>query len=420
MKKKTKKSKKAAAKKPVKKATKKVVAKATKKSAVKASKKSVVKTTTKKVAIKATTKKIAAIDRTPKVKKTEKVGIFGGTFNPIHYGHLNSLELVQKELNLNRVFVVPTAKNPLRDKVEGPRAEHRLEMTKRALPLLNQDPNIEPVFVVKSDEVERGGTSYTIDTLKEFAKENPKSDFYLIIGADQLENFNQWKDYKTVLKLAHLVVTSRPGMTLPTNKKEMPKWLADLLKSFKNQKGSLTTGMKLQFVALNDVDVSATLIRRKIRNNENVSQLTPSVVVDYVKAEGLYKGVENRIGNFKDFTQLCVKLLEEKGGLTILAYDLTQLEQPTEFAIATSGTSTRHAKALAEHITHTIKDLYGVYPQSTEGIQEGRWIVLDYGSLMVHVFYEYVRNEYRIEEIWRQGKVLNLTTPPPAKPVLNK
>ena len=379
-----------------KKAAKSLSKKTAKKSSAKAATKARVKTTAKKATpVKSTTKKVVAAKPTTKKvtttavtatvkstvfpKKAIKIGIFGGTFNPIHYGHLNSLELVQKELGLHKMFIVPTAKNPLREKVEGPSAEHRLEMTRRVLPILNQNENEEPIFSVKANEVERGGTSYTIDTLKEFAKENPDAEFYLTIGADQLENFNQWKDYISILNMVHLVVTTRPGMTLPTSKKEMPKWLAEILKSFKNQRGSLATGGKLLFVTLNDVDVSATQIRRKIRNNENVSSFTPSVVVDYVKSEGLYKEVENRIGEFKDFTQFCVHLLEEKGGLTILAYDVSELEQPTEYAIATSGTSTRHAKALAEHITRSVKDRYGVYPQSSEGMQEGRWIVLDYG-----------------------------------------
>ena len=188
-------------------------------------------------------------------------------------------------------------------------------------------------------------------------------------------------------------------------------------KACKNNKGLLSTTKRFQFVSLNDVDISATLIRRKIRNNENVSAFTPSVVVDYIQQQGLYREVENRIGEFRDFTQYCVTRLEEKGGIGILAYDVRELEQPAEYTIATSGTSTRHAKALAEHITHSVKDQYGVYPQSTEGLQEGRWIVLDYGSLMIHIFYEYVRNEYRIEELWRRGRVLNMTKPPVAKTI---
>lgn len=346
---------------------------------------------------------------------TFKIGIFGGTFNPIHYGHLNSLERVQKEFGFKKMLIVPVAKNPLRDKTEGPSAIQRLEMAKRILPLLNHQlpEGQDQTFEVRDNEVVRGGDSYTIDSLKEFKKEFPKAELNLIIGADQLDTFNQWKDYKGILKIANLVVTSRPGAPLPLSKAEMPKWLAEQVVLFKNQKASLKSKNKLIFYSLVDVDISATLIRRKVRNNENISSFTPSVVTDYILEQKLYKEVENRIGEFRDFTQFCVTRLEEKGGLTILAYDLRGIEQPTEFSIATSGTSTRHSRALAEHIMQSVKDQYGVYPQSTEGLQEGRWIVLDYGSLMVHIFYEYVRNEYRIEELWRQGKVLNLTTPPP-------
>jgi len=76
-----------------------------------------------------------------------------------------------------------------------------------------------------------------------------------------------------------------------------------------------------------------------------------------------------------------------------------------------SGTSTRHAASLAENVVQAVKEEYNVLPQSVEGVDEGRWVVIDYGSLIVHVFYDFVRQEYSLEKLWKDGKDLNLKDP---------
>lgn len=409
-----------------------------KKKTKKTSKKAAPTKTTKKAATKTTSKKAASKNAGPKATKksatpvkaaksekpaksmkpavtakTEKIGIFGGTFNPIHYGHLNSLETVQKALGLHEVWVVPTAKNPLRNNIEGASVEQRYDMAVAAMPLINQG---QEIFSVRREEIERGGISYTVDTIKEFRKLKPASAFYLIIGVDQLEHFSQWMNFKILLQMVDLVVTSRPGMELPKSKQDCPEWMRQFVKSFKAPapkapeyqpwSAALSTGTKVTFLPLNDVEISSTEIRKKIRLGDNVGSIVPSPVLELIKANKLYESVGSKIGDFKDFTMFCSGVLNDKGGLSISAYDVSDLEQATEFAIATSGTSTRHSRALAEHVMKAVKENYGVYPQGTEGMQEGRWIVLDYGSLMIHVFYEYVRAEYRIEDLWKRGRVL--------------
>ncbi len=414
--------------KKTKKTSKKSVKAPAKTSKKAATKTSVKKTTAKKAASKVTaktTKKSVAVVKTAKAEKvaksmkpvvtakTEKIGIFGGTFNPIHYGHLNSLETVQKALGLNEVWVVPTAKNPLRNNVEGASVEQRFDMAIAAMPLINQG---QEIFSVRREEIERGGVSYTVDTIKEFRKLKPTSAFFLIIGLDQLENFSQWMNFKALLQMVDLVVTSRPGMDLPKSKLECPEWMRQFVKAFRAPRlkapeheswgATLSTGTKVTFLPLNDVEISSTEIRKKIRLGDSVASVVPSPVLEFIKSNKLYESVGSKIGDFKDFTMFCSGILNDKGGLSISAYDVSDLEQATEFAIATSGTSTRHSRALAEHVMKAVKETYGVYPQGSEGMQEGRWIVLDYGSLMIHVFYEYVRAEYRIEDLWKRGRVL--------------
>jgi nicotinate-nucleotide adenylyltransferase len=316
---------------------------------------------------------------------------------------MSSLETVQQELKLESVLIVPAAQNPLRLHVEGATPESRVAMVNIAAGMLNQNYG-EPKFIVRDDEIKRGGPSYTIDTLKSLRKEQPKSDFYLIVGADLLPNFSQWKEYENILKVSNLCVTTRPGINLPFDISEMPDWLRPLIKNFKAGKGTLKSGKKIVYVKLQDVIVSSTEIRRRVRNKENVASYTPSPIAEYIAANKLYDGSTVKIGDFEAFTRFCASILDNKGALGISGYDVRSLQQPAEFTIAASGTSTRHAKALAEYIVKEVKEEFGAYPQSTEGMQEGRWIVVDYGALMIHLFYDFVRSEYRIEELWRDAQ----------------
>lgn len=88
---------------------------------------------------------------------------------------------------------------------------------------------------------------------------------------------------------------------------------------------------------------------------------------------------------------------------------MRNLVSPTEFSLIASGTSTRHAVSLAENLIQAVKEEYGAYPQSLEGITEGRWVLVDYGSLIVHVFYDFARQEYQLEQLWKEGKEVQLS-----------
>lgn len=332
-------------------------------------------------------------------KPSARIGIFGGTFNPIHFGHLNSIETVLTNLDLDKVWVVPANQNPNRETSDAPDAQKRLEMLHLGLGSL---PHLTEKIEIKTQEIDRAGISYTIDTLEEFQKLEPLGHFYLVIGADQFESFDKWKDYKKILLRTTLVVTSRPGLVLPIDKESCPAWLTKDIRSFEENKLKLKSNSEIIFVSLRDVEASSTEIRRRLRRRENVSHLVPSTVADYAIANRLYDG-DTSIRNFSEFTKFCMGILNDKGALTVNGYDLRPLVQPSEFSVAASGTSTRHTRALCEHVIREAKDRFGIKPQSTEGLQEGRWIIVDYGSLMIHVFYDFVRNEYKIEELWAKA-----------------
>jgi nicotinate-nucleotide adenylyltransferase len=311
-----------------------------------------------------------------------------------------------KELGLSQLWVVPARQNPLRDSAQMPAAEKRVEIVRRGLSSLS---HLGDKIQLREDEILRKGPSYTVDTLATYIKANKDAEFYLIIGADQFQIFHQWRDYKKILKQAHLVVTSRPGVDLPADKAHLPSWCAEVVKSFKGRKLSLSPGYKgIQFLLLNDVEVSASEIRRKIRRGENVANLTPTSVVEYLQQENIYDPNDILVSDYSEFTKFCAKIINNMGGIAVSAYDVRNLTQPSEYTLTASGTSTRHTRAICENVVKAAKEEYGIYPQSTEGLQEGRWVVVDYGALMIHVFYDFVRNEYRIEDLWASAPKISV------------
>ncbi len=335
-------------------------------------------------------------------KKNLKIGIFGGTFDPFHNGHLNSIKTVLDKMKFDQFLIVPTYQSPHRPVIEGPTPEQRLEMVMAATQELDERVQVE------SFEVDKKGTSFTIETLNELQKRNKSAEFYLVIGSDQFESFDRWRNFQDIIKKVNVVVTSRPNSTLIKSKKDFPVAIQKLVETFRAKKGEFTSGKTLSFIQLKDVDVSATEIRRRFRAKEAVADLISESVEKFIRSQGLYESLGARIGDFEKFTIFCSQILKEKNGIQVLAYDLRSLQQPSEFTVVCSGTSTRQTQSLAESVMKAVKDQYGVWPQSVEGQKEGRWVVIDYGSLIVHLFYDYVRNEYRLEQLWRDAEELPL------------
>lgn len=334
-----------------------------------------------------------------------RLGIFGGSFNPPHIGHLNAIQDVAKKTGLQKVHVVPAAQNPLKMKIEGPSPEQRLEMTRLAF------SDIGDMYNVDDQEIKRGGASYTIDTVMNLRKSVEAKDLFLVIGADNLEELAQWKDYQKILGEANLVVTSRPGWELPTSLEELPSFLQPLVEEFDFNFVELKTGRSIQFVRLKDVEISASELRKWIRISKNVDKYLPLSVENYIKAQKIYAPIGDRIPDYKKFTEFCGGILFSKKGIQVRAFDLRSMSAPTEFALIASGTSTRHAASLGENLIQAVKEEYNLYPQSIEGMDEGRWVLLDYGSLIVHLFYDFVRQEYSLEKLWNAGQDLGLKDP---------
>jgi nicotinate-nucleotide adenylyltransferase len=335
------------------------------------------------------------------VESGERVGVFGGTFNPLHVGHINCIATAHDRLKLDKIVVVPAAQNPKKLPVEGPSHKQRIEMLEKGL-------EEHPYALIDDQEIARGGPSYTVATLEAYAEKISSKDLYLIMGLDQFFELDKWKDYEKILTLANLVVLTRPNHEIPFSEEEFPEGVKKLVDIFDRQYVALKSGRSIEFMRLKDVDVSATDIRKRLRTGRNVDRHLSIPVEEYIREQGLYAPIGPKVGDYKAFTNFCAQALYARKAINVRGFDLRPTTAPTEFALIASGTSTRHASALAEAVQRAVKEEFNVFPQSIEGAGEGRWVLLDYGSLIVHVFYDFVRQEYRLEELWKAGKDLGL------------
>ncbi len=333
-----------------------------------------------------------------------KIGIFGGSFNPPHNGHVNSIQTVLKKAGMDKIYVVPAFQNPLKKTVEGPTPEQRLEMTNLVVSELG------PQFVVDDQEIVRGGKSYTIDTIRNIKKNHPKDELFLIIGVDKWSELPEWKSATDLFKEVNIIVTTRPGFDLPTNLDEFPGIIRDLVVEHDFNFVELKTGKSIQFLKLKDIGVSGTELRKSLRAGRNVEKVLPLSIESYVREHKLYKRLTDKVSDYEKFTHFCAQQLHDRKGINIRAFDLRKLSAVTEFTLIASGTSTRHTVSMAENLATAVKEEFGIHPLSYEGTDEGRWVVLDYGSLMVHLFYDFVRQEYALERLWKDGSEIQLNS----------
>lgn len=203
------------------------------------------------------------------------IGIFGGTFDPVHYGHLRSALEVKAIFGLTEVRLIPCSQPPHRTQPVAP-ASMRLDMLRLAI-------NYQPDLVVDTRELDRGGVSYMVDTLKSLRQEFPELPLLLFIGADAFNHLTAWHQWQQLFDVAHIVVMTRPCFeTQP-----LDVFFKDRLTDNRTELAENTAG-KLYFQGITQLDISATAIRRMIAEKQNPAFLLPDAVIAYIKQHQLY------------------------------------------------------------------------------------------------------------------------------------
>ena len=211
------------------------------------------------------------------------IGILGGTFDPIHYGHLRPAQEVLRALDLAEVRIIPAA-NPPHRRAPLATAEQRLRMAELAMAEF-------PGLRVDDREIKRGGSSYTVLTLESLREEFGARPLCLLLGLDAFEGLETWHQWQRLPELAHFVVMTRPGWSLPAAA-AMPAWACGRLAHAASDIARTGAG-KIHFQTVTPQDISATRIREAIARGEPVGGLLPSAVLDYVRTNRIYLNREN-------------------------------------------------------------------------------------------------------------------------------
>jgi nicotinate-nucleotide adenylyltransferase len=215
---------------------------------------------------------------------TSGIAIYGGTFDPVHIGHLRSALDAQALLDITELRMVPSFIPPHREQ-PGANALARLEMLSLAIRDL-------PGIVIDRREIDRSGVSYSIDTLKEIRREQLREDIdlplFFVMGQDAFALIHTWREWQSLTDFAHLVILERPRTEAPQPTDPVLEWLIGKEIKDVEEFGSRNCGQVLR-VKLTQLDVSATDIRRRCHFGQAINLLVPTTVQDYIAAHKLYQ-----------------------------------------------------------------------------------------------------------------------------------
>ncbi len=192
-----------------------------------------------------------------------RIGIFGGTFDPIHLGHLVIAQQAAERMRLDKIFFVPCFYPPHKTSMRVTSVSHRLKMVQLAI-----RGNL--LFAASDFEAKRPKKSYSIDTVRYFAKRFPSAKLFFIVGSDALVGLSKWKDIKSLSTLASFVAVSRPGNPLP-------------LEEFKCYQ-----------VVIPGLDISSSYVRQRLGHHESIRYLVPDQVVQYIEKHNVYSTEQNK------------------------------------------------------------------------------------------------------------------------------
>lgn len=200
-----------------------------------------------------------------------RLGIFGGSFNPVHYGHLLLAETCREQAKLDQVWFVPNFLSPLKQDQPPAPPRHRLEMLDIAV-------RGNDAFEVSTIELDRGGVSYTVDTLTEISQKRPYAELFFLLGADSLVDFPRWREPQRICELATPLVVRRHGSPEPHYEMLAPLLPPERLSTVRQ----LTVDMPI-------IELSSTDLRRRAAAGQSLHYRTPWSVERYIETHGLYR-----------------------------------------------------------------------------------------------------------------------------------
>ncbi len=202
-----------------------------------------------------------------------RLGLFGGTFDPVHYGHLLLAEQCREQCNLDAVWLIPSGSPPHKQSTGVNAGDVRAE-------LLELATAGDPHCTVSRMELERSGTTFTVDTLQQLHDEDANRELFFLIGADSLTDLPGWREPERIAELATVVAVNRGDRPLP-DRDALQLSLGEAVAS------------RVQLVTMPGIDLSATDIRRRVREGKSIRYMVPRAVEMYIAEHGLYRATDS-------------------------------------------------------------------------------------------------------------------------------
>lgn len=199
-----------------------------------------------------------------------RIGILGGTFDPVHYGHLLMAETCREQLQLTEVRLMPAGSPPHKPDQKITDGHARADMLALAV-------SGYPELVVDRRELRRTGPSYTVDTLREIREQFSDAEVFLLIGADSLKDLATWREPETILELSTVVAVNRPGQPELTHQQAVD-WVGEDFAS------------KVQLLSMPGTDLSATELRQRVKDGKSLRFMTPRAVEAFIEQHNIYGG----------------------------------------------------------------------------------------------------------------------------------
>lgn len=209
-----------------------------------------------------------------------KIGIFGGTFDPVHMGHLRVAEEIRESFSLERIVFVPVLMPPHKRGCRITGADDRIHMLKAGI-------RGNRFFRMSEVEIRRGGVSYTIDTLKDFEKQF--GEVYFLIGVDAFSEISTWHTYRELFRHAHFIVMTRPTRNQSSLLDMLPRDIRDEVKALDENTLEHASGKRIYLRGITQLDISSTKIKELLKDGRSVRYLVPGPVERYILQRRLYR-----------------------------------------------------------------------------------------------------------------------------------
>lgn len=322
---------------------------------------------------------------------TEKIGIFGGSFDPVHRTHVTLALAAQKQFRLDSVLLVPAAQNPLKEK--APLLEDHLRLA-----LLEAVANAHENWSVRTSEIEGPSPSFAIETVRAIREEHRDAELFFLLGADSFASLPKWKEAQALVELVTFLVFPRPGYDI-----QPPEGLA-----------------KLTFYRLETPEdpLSATEIREKMERGEPILEDLPDAAAECWRAFQASFSPELRDSQTSCMienppmaealaqVETCCRALDDKKAADIRVLKVGEVTSVADYFVIASGTSAPHLRALRQAVADALREA-GEHV-NLDANEESGWVVLDAYDVMVHLFTPEQRQRFGLESLWKDAEKVEL------------